>query len=497
MKNITTVKELSGKFFVETKNGEIFELKIGDTIRENDIVFGSETNQAGSKIDILLENNSILTLNGLERVLFDITVLSSNLDSSIQTAFTQDQVQSLLSEPSNIDFSAWGADFVAENIDITEEETAAGEEEEVTSEGSIGTFALRDGSLVDIESDLRKKSFAKTQTFNEIEKSEELENLSLRNVAENNNNFIPPYTVTPLPNLPETGAGEPTTPPATEEPTTPPATEEPTTPPATEEPTTPEKETPTTPCATGGTFNISYKYGESRELLYQTGEISLTKLLSKIDVNGHSDILKSDMTNITIDNKYLGKNDKGEFKYNKEDYGSDKAFIIDLKDGNDYKEEEYLDDDDDGDVNLKNGSYKIEDDKNILKSDYIKEDSITNMSKSDVKTILDGVNDGVADEDKTNFLLIKVDGLNWDSNKMQSYNVQENITTEDGKEIDLTIYLDKVTFAPCENWTLQGRYDSHGENGFAEENKANNGKYLVYSPQDGSQKVVIELNELG
>ena len=51
MKNITTVKELSGKFFVETKNGEIFELKIGDTIRENDIVFGSETNQAGSKID--------------------------------------------------------------------------------------------------------------------------------------------------------------------------------------------------------------------------------------------------------------------------------------------------------------------------------------------------------------------------------------------------------------------------------------------------------------
>ena len=162
MKNITTVKELSGKFFVETKNGEIFELKIGDTIRENDIVFGSETNQAGSKIDILLENNSILTLDGLERVLFDITVLSSNLDNSIQTAFTQDQLQSLLSEPSNIDFSAWGADFVAENIDITEEETAAGEEEEVTSEGSIGTFALRDGSLVDIESDLRKKSFAKT-----------------------------------------------------------------------------------------------------------------------------------------------------------------------------------------------------------------------------------------------------------------------------------------------------------------------------------------------
>src|SRR5574344_985964 len=281
MKNITTVKELSGKFFVETKNGEIFELKIGDTIRENDIVFGSETNQAGSKIDILLENNSILTLDGLGRVLFDITVLSSNLDHSIQTAFTQDQVQSLLSEPSNIDFSAWGADFVAENIDITEEETAAGEEEEVTSEGSIGTFALRDGSLVDIESDLRKKSFAKTQTFNEIEKSEELENLSLRNLAENNNNFIPPYTVTPLPNLPETAAGDPT-------PTTP------TTP--------PEKGTPSTQCATGGgEFDISHN------LIEQYGNRTSGKL---VDLLSTSNLKHTDV------HTYLGENDRGNFTYN-------------------------------------------------------------------------------------------------------------------------------------------------------------------------------------
>lgn len=478
MKNITTVKELSGKFFVETKNGEIFELKIGDTIRENDIVFGSETNQAGSKIDILLENNSILTLDGLERVLFDITVLSSNLDNSIQTAFTQDQLQSLLSEPSNIDFSAWGADFVAENIDITEEETAAGEEEEVTSEGSIGTFALRDGSLVDIESDLRKKSFAKTQTFNEIEKSEELENLSLRNVAENNNNFIPPYTVTPLPNLPETGAGDPT-------PTTPTKPIEKDTP-----PTTPEKETPTTPCATGGTFNISHK---NIELYGNHTSGKLTELLSNIDVNGNENILKSDKVY-----KYLvEKGEKGsEFKYNKEEYGSDKAFVIDLQDGNDYKEEDYLDDGD-----LINDSYETNNGKNILNSKYIKEDSITNMSKSDVKTILDGVNNGVVvEDDKASFLLIKVDGdeYEWDGNeyKMQSYNTKGDITTKDGDEIDLTIYLDKVTFAPCENWTLQGRYSNI--DGFADENKDDdNGKYLVYSPDNGNTKVVIELNELG
>ncbi|MGJ0302527.1 hypothetical protein NG774_04275 [Aliarcobacter cryaerophilus] len=446
MKNITTVKELSGKFFVETKNGEIFELKIGDTIRENDIVFGSETNQAGSKIDILLENNSILTLDGLEKVLFDVTVLSSNLDNSIQTAFTQDQLQSLLSEPSNIDFSAWGADFVAENIDITEEETAAGEEEEVTSEGSIGTFALRDGSLVDIESDLRKKSFAKTQTFNEIEKSEELESLSLRNLETNNNNFIPPYTVTPLPNLPETGAGDPT-------PTTPTKPIEKDTP-----PTTPEKETPSTPCTTGGTFNISYDLGEASPFLKQTGEKFLTELLS-------TDILKD-----TRANEYLGKQDgKGKFNYNNDvrydNTAGKKAFIIDLRDENDDLSE-------------------YDEEGNLVQSNTIG-DSITGMTKDDVETILKEVNKGA--DKKADFLVIKVDGYEWDTDNMRSY------------ENDKDIYLDKVTFAPCENWTLVGRYNEYLEIGIEEHNTLTNensgGKYLVYSPQEGNQKVVIELND--
>ncbi|MCT7492837.1 hypothetical protein [Aliarcobacter cryaerophilus] len=420
MKNITTVKELSGKFFVETKNGEIFELKIGDTIRENDIVFGSETNQAGSKIDILLENNSILTLDGLERVLFDITVLSSNLDNSIQTAFTQDQVQSLLSEPSNIDFSAWGADFVAENIDITEEETAAGEEEEVTSEGSIGTFALRDGSLVDIESDLRKKSFAKTQTFNEVEKSEELENLSLRNL-ETNNNFIPPHTVTPSPNnLPETAAGDPN------HTTT----------------TTSEKETPLQPqeggtpsnqCATGGgEFDISHKYIELH------GNRTSGKL---VDLLLTSNLKSTDVHN------YLEKRDKGKLEYNNDvNYdktAGEKAFVIDLRDGND---------------------------------ESLGGDSITGMTKKDVEKILGDVKNGA------DFLVIKVDGYKWNDDKpndMWSYKNDKNI------------HLDKVTFAPCENWTLVGKYNNYKEIGETNENKE--GMFLLYS--SGDTKVVIELEQ--
>lgn len=412
MKNITTVKELSGKFFVETKNGEIFELKIGDTIRENDIVFGSETNQAGARIDILLENNSILTLDGLERVLFDITVLSSNLDNSIQTAFTQDQLQSLLSEPSNIDFSAWGADFIADNIDITEEETAAGEEEDdADGEGSIGTFALRDGSLVDIESDLRKKSFAKTQTFNEVEKSEELESLSLRNL-ETNNNFIPPYTVTPLPNLPETAAGDPT--PIT--PTTP-----------------PEKETtPTTQAGcTGGTFDISHKDIElpgNRT----SGNHTSGKLV---------DLLSTDILIDGTFDGYLGEF-KGNFIYNYDEdnynfINAGKAFIIDLQDGDDEDE---------------------------------KGDSITGMSISDVETILDGV--------KADFLVIKVDGQYWDGYNMQYYTEES-----DGN------YLDNVTFARCEEWRLQEKYNDSGSLPSDDDYV----QYLVYSPDGGTTKVVIEL----
>ncbi len=205
----------------------------------------------------------------------------------------------------------------------------------------------------------------------------------------------------------------------------------------------------------------------------------MTELLS-------TGILKDDRTN-----QYLGKNDKGKFKYNKNEYGSDKAFIIDLQDENDDKEE-YLDDNWD----LIDGSYETDGDKNILKSEYIKEDSITNMSKSDVQEILAGVNDGVEEDDKTNFLLIKVDGQYWDESKMSSYKSENIVPTEDEDYEYLTIYLDKVTFAPCENWTLQGRYDNYDEDGFIDDNDDEyDGKYFVYSPQDKSQKVVIELNE--
>ncbi|GAB1467094.1 hypothetical protein MASR2M54_25940 [Aliarcobacter cryaerophilus] len=60
--------------------------------------------------------------------------------------------------------------------DITEEETAAGEEEEeILEEGSIGQFASRDGDITDIVSDLRKKSWARSQDYREVENSEKIE----------------------------------------------------------------------------------------------------------------------------------------------------------------------------------------------------------------------------------------------------------------------------------------------------------------------------------
>lgn len=111
-----------------------------------------------------------------------------------------------------------------------------------------------------------------------------------------------------------------------------------------------------------------------------------------------------------------------------------------------------------------------------------KGDSIEGMSTSDVEEILGKVAD---------FLVIKVDGdrYEWDGkNKiMQSY---DEINTDSGKQ---TYYYDEVTFASCEDWILQKRYSNIDS--FEKENEASDGKYLLFSPDNGITKVVIELSQ--
>ena len=80
-----TIQNLSnGIFHVKDENGNIRVLKEGDTIYENDTVYGDSTNTASSKVEILLSGNDVIVLNeGAEQL----------IDSSlIETAFGTEEL---------------------------------------------------------------------------------------------------------------------------------------------------------------------------------------------------------------------------------------------------------------------------------------------------------------------------------------------------------------------------------------------------------------------
>ena len=59
-----TVKSLSGGiFYVKDENGNSRVLKVGDTIYENDAVYGDNKNGSSSQVEIELSGNDIIVLN--------------------------------------------------------------------------------------------------------------------------------------------------------------------------------------------------------------------------------------------------------------------------------------------------------------------------------------------------------------------------------------------------------------------------------------------------
>ncbi|MGJ0320459.1 Calx-beta domain-containing protein [Aliarcobacter cryaerophilus] len=170
-----------GKFFVKDSSGNTKELKNGDIIYENDVVFSDGSNSSNSEIRVALEGEDIIVLKNGVQQLFDSSLIASTFGDE-EMIFKKESLDAIFDSHSDITnvWSNLNEENFSDYQDITEEETTAGEEEEeVIEEGSIGQFALRDGDLVDVISDLRKKSWAKTQTYKEVENSEHIEKISL------------------------------------------------------------------------------------------------------------------------------------------------------------------------------------------------------------------------------------------------------------------------------------------------------------------------------
>jgi len=65
-----TINNLSnGVFHVKDENGNDRVLKVGDTIYENDTVYGDSGNTSSSKVEILLSGSDVIVLSEGQKLL--------------------------------------------------------------------------------------------------------------------------------------------------------------------------------------------------------------------------------------------------------------------------------------------------------------------------------------------------------------------------------------------------------------------------------------------
>ena len=230
-----TVQSLAnGIFNAKDESGNIRTLKVGDTIYENDTIYGDNKNSSSSKIEVLLSGNDVIVLSEGQKQLIDSSLIETAFGTE-ELFFTRESLDlkadeysantNVVSDLRDAQFDddgkqteEVGAFGEANNTDITEEETAEGQEEAQDETTGNAEFQARDGNATNIESDLRNAQFkARTQVF--IDKSA-FENESKDRLTSIENIDRPSYTNPPV---------VPTTPPSTPPPTiiNPPITETP------------------------------------------------------------------------------------------------------------------------------------------------------------------------------------------------------------------------------------------------------------------------------
>ncbi|MCT7565409.1 Ig-like domain-containing protein, partial [Aliarcobacter butzleri] len=159
MAQVGVVKSLDGGvFYAKDSSGNIRELSIGDSISENEIVFGDNSNQISAKVEMELSGNDIIVLNQAQQQLIDSSLNQVTFGNE-EVIFSKGDINTTFE---NADLSAWNntTDDVSDDMetaagDPTQQETQAGQEEP-TEEGRVAArFSTRDGSSTNVVSDLR------------------------------------------------------------------------------------------------------------------------------------------------------------------------------------------------------------------------------------------------------------------------------------------------------------------------------------------------------
>ncbi|WP_419680838.1 Ig-like domain-containing protein [Aliarcobacter butzleri] len=159
MAQVGIVKTLEGGvFYAKDSSGNIRELSIGDSISENEVVYGDSSNQTSAKVEMELSGNDIIVLNQAQQQLIDSSLNQVTFGNE-EVIFSKGDINTTFE---NADLSAWNntTDDVSDDMetaagDPTQQETQAGEEE-ATEEGRVtARFSARDGSSTNVVSDLR------------------------------------------------------------------------------------------------------------------------------------------------------------------------------------------------------------------------------------------------------------------------------------------------------------------------------------------------------
>ncbi|MCT7648493.1 hypothetical protein N5V01_08245, partial [Aliarcobacter butzleri] len=159
MAQVGIVKSLEGVFYAKDSSGNIRELSIGDTISENEVVFGDSSNSASAKVEMELSGNDVIVLNQGQQQLIDSSLNEVTFGNE-EVIFTKNDIQNAWNNTTN-DVSD---DMETAAGDPTQQETQAGQEEP-TEEGRVAArFSARDGNSTNVVSDLRDAFWTEEQT---------------------------------------------------------------------------------------------------------------------------------------------------------------------------------------------------------------------------------------------------------------------------------------------------------------------------------------------
>ena len=174
-----SIKSLTnGSFSAKDENGNIRVLKVGDEIYENDTVYGDSGNSPSSQVEIQLSGNDIIVLSEGQKQLIDSSLIETAFGTE-ELFFTIDGIdlkadvnnsgEDVVSDLRDAEFTDDKKEVDEEaalanagDADITEEETAAGEEIAEDGTDVQGIFQDRDGNVTNVVSDLRDAQFVST-----------------------------------------------------------------------------------------------------------------------------------------------------------------------------------------------------------------------------------------------------------------------------------------------------------------------------------------------